>query len=61
VAITIVDFLIRLQVIRVWVRWERRRLILRLDGGEIHRRIVVLIGFKIFMEVFEHSDLGALV
>jgi hypothetical protein len=60
-AITIVDFLIWLQVIGVWVRGERRRLILRLDGGKIHGRIVVLIGFKIFMEVLEHSELGVLV
>lgn len=57
-AIPIIDFLIRLQAIGVWVSRERWCLVFRLGGGEIKRRIVMLVGFKIIMEVLEHSDLG---
>jgi hypothetical protein len=57
-AIPIVDFLIWLKITSIWVSGKVRRLVFRLGSGKVKRRIVVLVGFNVFMKVLEHSDLG---
>jgi len=59
-AVAIVDSLIWLKPVGIWVARKRRRLVFRLDGGEIERSIVMLICVKVFIEVLEHSHLGIL-
>jgi hypothetical protein len=59
-AVAIVDSLIWLKPVGIWVARKRRRLVFRLDGGEIERSIVMLIFIKVFIEVLEHSHLGIL-
>jgi hypothetical protein len=59
-AVAIVDSLIWLKPVGIWVARKRRRLVFRLDGGEIERSIVMFICIKVFIEVLEHSHLGIL-
>jgi hypothetical protein len=59
--VAIIDFLICGEGFGIWMRGERRLLVKRFDIGEVDRRIIMLVCFEIFIEGFEHSDLGVLV
>lgn len=59
--VAIIDLLIRWEISGIWVRGKRRCLVKRFDIGEVNRRIIMLIGFEIFIECFEHTELGVLV
>jgi hypothetical protein len=60
-AVSIVDLLVCWEISGIWMRGKRRCLVKRVDIGEVNRRIIMLIGFEVFIEGFEHSKLRVLV
>jgi hypothetical protein len=59
--VAVVDSLICCETVGIWVRGERWCFVLWTAGSKWNWGIVVLDGFEIFIERFEHSDLKVLV
>jgi hypothetical protein len=61
VAVAVVDSLICSEFVGIWVGGERWCFVLWASRSKWKRGVVVLDGFEIFIERFEHSDLEVLV